>query len=189
MGKPCAVRLKLLAQTNPRRLRYLLRIMTEVTVPHFLRAAILLPLILALAPAQDAIRVEPTHYRLAFENDKVQVVYIHYGPHEKSKEHSHPQGVVVNISEARLVFTDIEGKTREVYSKPGEARWFPPYQHTVENIGDTDYNGVYIAVKGGSSAGGSAERFPDLDEQSKETIALHVVGIDSGGGDAAQMQR
>lgn len=30
--------------------------------------------------AQDATKVEPKHYKLAFENERVQVVYIHYGP-------------------------------------------------------------------------------------------------------------
>src|SRR5216683_694493 len=34
--------------------------------------------------AQDPTKVEPTHYKLAFENEWVQVVNIHYGPHEKS---------------------------------------------------------------------------------------------------------
>ena len=110
--------------------------------------------LLAFGPAlaQDATRVEPKHYKLAFENEKVQVVYIHYGPHERSKEHSHPQGVVVNITGAHLLFTDPDGKTHEVYAKPGEARWFPPFRHTVENLGETDYSGVYIAVKTGAPA-------------------------------------
>lgn len=105
-------------------------------------------LALSLTLAQDATKVEPGHYKLAFENDKVQVVYIQYGPHEKSRMHSHPQGVVVNISEAHLRFTHENGKTQDVYSEPGEARWFPPFRHTVENLGETAYSGVYIAVKG-----------------------------------------
>jgi quercetin dioxygenase-like cupin family protein len=143
----------------------------------FIRALILLPLILALAPAQDATRAEPIHYRLAFENDKVQVVYIHYGPHEKSKEHSHPPGVVVSITDAHLLFTDPDGKSREVYSKSGEARWFPALRHTVENIGDNDYSGVYIGMKGSTSAGGAEQ--PGMDEQSKDIIALYIRGMDS----------
>ncbi len=126
-------------------------------MPKLFRIAILASLALTLF-AQDAMKTEPTHYKLAFENDKVQVVYIHYGPHEKSRRHSHPQGVIVNITAAHLLFTDQDGKTQEVYAKPGEARWFPPFQHTVENLGDTDYSGVYVGVKGGGSARGSAAR-------------------------------
>jgi quercetin dioxygenase-like cupin family protein len=125
-------------------------------------------LALSLTLAQDATKVEPRHYKLAFENDKVQVVYIQYGPHEKSRMHSHPQGVVVNISEAHLRFTDENGKTQDVYSKPGEARWFPPFRHTVENLGETSYSGVYIAVKGSTAVNRQA---PQADEQAARILA------------------
>jgi quercetin dioxygenase-like cupin family protein len=101
-----------------------------------------------LAYAQDPTKVEPKHYRLAFENEHVQVVDVHYGPHEKSVLHDHPGGVVVCISGGHLRFTDENGKSHEVFSKPGEARWFPPFKHQVENLGDTTYNAVYIGLKG-----------------------------------------
>lgn len=101
----------------------------------------------AFVRAQDPTRVEPRHYKLDFENDKVQVVTVHYGPHEKSALHDHPGGVVVSLTEAHLRFIDENGKVREVYSKPGEARWYPPLKHRVENLGDTAYEGVYIGVK------------------------------------------
>jgi quercetin dioxygenase-like cupin family protein len=126
-------------------------------------------LALSLTLAQDATKAEPRHYKVAFENDKVQVVYIQYGPHEKSRLHSHPQGVVVNISEARLRFTDENGKTQDVYSKAGEARWFPPFHHTVENLGETAYSGVYIAVKGGAGANWQT---PQADEQTATILAV-----------------
>ena len=102
----------------------------------------------ATALAQEPTKVEPTHYRLDFENEHVQVISVHYGPHEKSGLHAHPGGVVVSLTEAHLKFTDQNGKVQEVYSKPGEARWFPPFKHRVENLGDTPYNAVYIGVKG-----------------------------------------
>lgn len=99
------------------------------------------------ALAQDPTKVEPKHYRLGFENEHVQVVYVHYGPHEKSALHEHPGGVVVNVTEGHLRFTDVNGKVTEVYAKAGEARWFPPFKHRVENLGDKPYDGVYIGVK------------------------------------------
>ena len=37
--------------------------------------------------AQDPMVVAPTHYKLAFEDDQVQMGNVHYGPHEKSKMH------------------------------------------------------------------------------------------------------
>lgn len=98
--------------------------------------------------AQDPIKVEPRHYKLDFENERVQVVSVHYGPHEKSALHDHPGGVVVSLTDAHLRFTDENGKVREVYAKAGESRWYPPFKHRVENLGDTSYDAVYIGVKG-----------------------------------------
>ena len=100
-----------------------------------------------LARAQDPTKVEPKHYKKDFENERVQVVSVHYGPHEKSTLHEHPGGVVVVITGGHLRFTDEKGKVTEVFAKPGEARWFAPFKHTVENVGDTAYNAVYIGIK------------------------------------------
>jgi quercetin dioxygenase-like cupin family protein len=151
---------------------------------------VFVPLALCVALAQDATKVEPKHYRLAFENDKVQVVYIHYGPHEKSREHSHPQGVVVNVTEAHLLFTDSEGKTQEVYAKPGEARWFPPFRHTVENLGETAYSGVYIAVKGGAGVRGSAKhQSPKSEEETAKALVAYLVSAGSVQETGAAPQR
>lgn len=111
-------------------------------------AAIVLCLAMQAGWAQDPTKVEPKHYKLDFENDRVQVVAVHYGPHEKSAMHEHPGGVVVVITGGHLRFTDENGKVKDVFAKPGEARWFAPFKHTVENVGDTAYNAVYIGVKG-----------------------------------------
>ena len=106
------------------------------------------------SPAQNPLKVESAHYRLAFENEAVQVVYIHYGPHEKSVLHQHPAGVVVNLTDGHLRFTDQAGATQEVRAIHGEARWFPAVKHKVENLSNTSYDGVYIGVKGKAAGPG-----------------------------------
>jgi hypothetical protein len=58
-----------------------------------------------------------------------------------------PAGVIVNITDGHLIFTDQGGSTQEIFSKRGEARWFPALRHKVENLGDLPYDGVYIAFK------------------------------------------
>ncbi len=111
-------------------------------------AAVIVCLAASICAAQDPTKVEPKHYRLQFENERVQVVNVHYGPHEKSEMHEHPGGVSVSVTGGHLRFTDENGKVTEVYAKAGEARWFPPFKHKVENLGDESYNGVYIGLKG-----------------------------------------
>ncbi len=136
-------------------------------------AAVLVCAAVTTAWGQDPTRVEPRHYHLDFENDKVQVVSVHYGPHEKSGLHEHPGGVVVVLTAAHLRFTDENGKTRDVYSKPGEARWYPPFKHKVENLGDTPYDAVYVGIK----AKGTATNGPDPNsEREAETIVAQLLG-------------
>src|SRR5258708_17452103 len=122
-------------------------------------AAAIVCLAASLAAAQDPTKVEPKHYKLHFETDRVQVTDIHYGPHENSDLHDHPGGVVVNLTAGHLKFTDQNGKVTEVYAKAGESRWFPPVRHKVENLGDETYNAVYIAIK--KTATASADPKPD----------------------------
>jgi beta-alanine degradation protein BauB len=135
------------------------------------QTGVILCLAASFATAQDPTKVEPKHYKLHFENDRVQVVDVHYGPHEKSEMHDHPAGVSVSVTGGHLRFIDQNGKVREVYAKAGEARWFPPHRHKVENIGDEPCNGVYIGIKGKLAASNSNQDSPPSPEQMVETMA------------------
>ena len=139
--------------------------------PTLFWAGALVCLAVASTLAQDPTKVEPKHYHLDFENDKVQVVSVHYGPHEKSGMHEHPGGVVVILTAAHLRFTDENGKTREVFSKPGEARWYPPFHHRVENLGDTAYDAVYVGIKGMNASNRTKNPMDGLDEETKRIVA------------------
>jgi quercetin dioxygenase-like cupin family protein len=107
------------------------------------------------------------------------VVSVHYGPHEKSALHEHPGGVVVSLTEAHLRFTDENGKVREVFSKPGEVRWYPPFKHRVENLGDTTYDGVYIGIKGklATASNGSDDPTTAMDEETKKIVAEALLAL------------
>ena len=140
-------------------------------------ASVVVCLAVSAARAQDPTKVEPKHYKLDFENERVQVVSVHYGPHEKSVLHDHPGGVVVTLTEAHLRFTDEAGKVREVFSKAGEVRWYPPFKHRVENLGDTTYDGVYIGVKGklATAANGSDDLDRVTDEEARKIVAEYLL--------------
>ena len=97
--------------------------------------------------AQDATKVEPAHYHVAFENENVRVVNMHYGPHEKSAMHQHPAGVAVYTTAGHFRFTDENGKVTEANAKAGETRWFPAFRHKVENLSDKPFDAVYVEIK------------------------------------------
>ncbi|HZQ96194.1 MAG TPA: hypothetical protein VFA67_14365 [Candidatus Sulfotelmatobacter sp.] len=136
---------------------------------------VLLCLGTAAGLAQDPAKVEPKHYKLDFENDRVQVISVHYGPHEKSSLHEHPGGVVVVLTQAHLRFTDENGKVRDVFSKPGEARWYPPFKHRVENLGDTSYDAVYVGLKGKVAAANRTEDPAATLEEAKKIVAESLL--------------
>jgi len=147
--------------------------MTRISLNLPFCAALFVSVSVAAALAQDPTKIEPTHYKLAFENDSVQVVNVHYGPHEKSALHAHPGGVVVVLTEGHLRFTDEHGKTQEVFAKPGESRWFPPFKHRVENLGDSAYNAVYVGIKTHHSTGKASLKAapPKMDEATRQLVA------------------
>jgi quercetin dioxygenase-like cupin family protein len=141
-------------------------------------AAVIVGLAANFAGAQDPTKVAPQHYKLHFENEQVQVLDVHYGPHEKSVMHEHPAGVVVNITAGHLRFTDANGKVQEVYSLAGETRWFSRAKHTVENIGDEPFNAVYIGLKGKlTTAAGDSTRDDPVSAEELTTILAEYAQV------------
>jgi hypothetical protein len=101
--------------------------------------------------AQDAVKVDPKHYSVEFENDQVRVLRIHYGAHEKSVMHEHPNSVAIALTESHVRFTLPDGKTQDADFKAGETRWTAAGKHLPENIGDKDMEIILVEVKGKSS--------------------------------------
>ncbi len=101
----------------------------------------------AVARAQDAAKVDPRHYKVAFENDQVRVLRIIYGPHEKSVMHSHPAGVAVFLNDLHGRFTMPGGKTQDLDVKAGTVQWAEAGAHQPENLGDEPFEVIQIELK------------------------------------------
>ncbi len=63
------------------------------------------------ATAQDAVTVDPKHYKVELENAQVRVLRVTYEPGEKSVMHSHPANVAVFLTDAKAKFTLPDGKS------------------------------------------------------------------------------
>ena len=61
-------------------------------------------LMVSTAMAQDAVKVDAKHYKVELENEHVRVLKIHYGPHEKSVMHEHPDSVAVFLTDGEVRF-------------------------------------------------------------------------------------
>jgi len=97
--------------------------------------------------AQDATVVDPDHYKVEFENDEVRVLRITYGPGEKSVMHSHPEGVVVFLTDGSGKFTLPDGKTEDTNFESGLVIWTPASIHQPENTGDKPFEIIQIEMK------------------------------------------
>jgi quercetin dioxygenase-like cupin family protein len=100
-----------------------------------------------IASAQDAAKVDPEHYKVEFENARVRILKVHYGPHEKSVMHSHPASVVVYLTDGDTSFTMPGGKVQEFKGKQGETRYTPAMVHLPENMGDAPFEAIVIELK------------------------------------------
>ena len=109
-------------------------------------------LLAASALAQDAVKVDPKHYKVEFENSRVRVLHIQYGPHEKSVMHRHPDAVAIFLAEQDAKFTMPDGKTIERHGKAGQALWTPAETHLPENMGDKPLDVILVELKGKSAA-------------------------------------
>jgi quercetin dioxygenase-like cupin family protein len=101
----------------------------------------------APAYAQDAVKVDPKHYKVELENEQVRVLRIHYGPGEKSVMHSHPASVAVFLTDGKVKFTTPDGKTQEAAAKAGEVQWEPAGPHLPENVGAKAFDLILVELK------------------------------------------
>lgn len=121
---------------------------------------VLVGLAVFTARAQDPVKVDPKHYKVVFENDQVRVLRIHYGVHEKSVMHEHPNAVAVSLTDFRTKFTFPNGKSSERAMKAGQALWTPAEKHLPENVGSTPVDLVLVEQKPKAAAGPTAAGKP-----------------------------
>lgn len=109
----------------------------------------LLVLVASVVPAmaQDPVKVDSKHYKVEFDNDKVRVLHITYGPHEKSVMHHHPANVAVFLTDGQVRFTLPDGKTQDVSVMAGTTRWNAGGKHLPENVGDKPFEVILVELK------------------------------------------
>ena len=96
--------------------------------------------------AQDAAEVDPEHYKVEFENDQVRVLRINYAPGDKSVMHSHPEGVVIFLTDGSGRFNYPDGKTEDMNFESGLVIWTEAQTHQPENTGDKPFEVIQIEM-------------------------------------------
>ena len=105
------------------------------------------------AQAQDAVKVDPKHYKVEFENDQVRVLRIRYGPGEKSVMHEHPANVAVFLTDGQVKFTQPDGKSQELPAKTGATAWGAGEKHLPQNVGDKPLELILVELQSKPASG------------------------------------
>ena len=100
------------------------------------------------ALAQDAVKVDPAHYKVVFENASVRVLKINYAPGAKSVMHQHPDSIVIPLTASKVRFTLPDGKTQDSDLANESAQYTPAGTHNPTNIGTGPVDALLVEFKG-----------------------------------------
>jgi quercetin dioxygenase-like cupin family protein len=96
-------------------------------------------------PPRDVTKVTTTD-KVEFENEYVRIVRGTFGKGARAPMHDHPSGVHIALEDSHVRSTTPDGKTTEVRSKAGEARYRPAFSHSVENL-DDGHSSIIVDIK------------------------------------------
>ena len=97
----------------------------------------------------DAVKLDPKHYEVEYENDRLRVLRIRFGPNEKSVMHSHPSGVVVVLSDCDFRMYHPHGEARNIIGRRGQVIGFDePFEHLPENLSAKPFEAIFVELKG-----------------------------------------
>lgn len=99
------------------------------------------------AVAKDAVEVDPKHYTVEFENDRVRIIRIKYGPGEKSVMHTHGPNVSIMLTEGIIRMNLPDGTHEDLPSEIGAAQWSDKEEHLPENLSDGPIEVVLVELK------------------------------------------
>lgn len=95
----------------------------------------------------DAVRVDPKHYKVEFENDKVRVLRVKYGPREKSVMHDHGDVTAVFLTDHNCRFEYPEGGSEVLKAQAGDVKYMPAFSHLPENLANEPMELILIETK------------------------------------------
>jgi len=101
----------------------------------------------ALAAAEDSVAVDPKHYKVEFQNDRVRVLRIKYGPGEKSVMHGHPANVAVFLTPGEAEMPLLDGNTASLDIKAGQVQCADKEKHLPQNSGSKPFELILVELK------------------------------------------
>lgn len=95
----------------------------------------------------DATVVDADHYTTQFENERVRIVRVAYGPGEESAMHFHPANVAVFLTDLESEMTLPDGSIQTLSADAGDVAFGPAEQHQPKNASDMPLEVVLVELK------------------------------------------
>jgi hypothetical protein len=96
---------------------------------------------------RDPLRVDPTHYRLDFENEHVRALRLTLKADETVPLHDDRDAFAVCIQECHLRFTRPDGRIQDVHMETGETRWIYGDSRSAKNLNTQPMQILFLEVK------------------------------------------
>ena len=97
--------------------------------------------------AEDGVAADPEHYTVEFENDKVRIIRIKYGPGEKSVMHTHGPNAAIFLTTSAIRFTLPDGTSVDATVEAGTTQWSDSEEHLPENVSDGTLEVILVELK------------------------------------------
>jgi hypothetical protein len=95
----------------------------------------------------DAVRADPAHYSVSFENELVRLLRVRYGSGEKSVMHRHSASCVIFLTDQTFNFTLPDGTTEPASVPAGALGCGDGNVHLPENIAAAAAEFIMIEFK------------------------------------------
>ena len=96
---------------------------------------------------RDPVRVDPQHFKLDFQNERVRVVRFTMKGSEGSPMHEAPDILVVCLKECHVRLTRPDGKIQDLHMQAGDTRWVWEDTRSEKNLSKEPSEMLLIEMK------------------------------------------
>lgn len=96
---------------------------------------------------EDAVKADPQHYTVEFENDRIRIIRIKYGPGEISVMHTHGPNAAIFLTKNNIRMNLPDGTSQELTTEIGGTQWADAEEHLPENLSDEPMEVVLVELK------------------------------------------
>jgi hypothetical protein len=119
-------------------------VFAQVRPPQYPPPDIIPPEVLKI---RDALQVDPQHYQLELENDKLRVLRLTLKQTETVPMHDDKDALVVCLKECHIRFTSPNGRSEDIHMDAGGSRWTFGDTRSEKNLGTKSVEMLFIETK------------------------------------------